>query len=45
VALHWEWVCDRLTQRQLRALRRYSAMQLDLVNRRVAHSGPQSVLA
>ena len=45
VALHWEWVCDRLTQRQLRALRHYSAMELDLVNRRVAHSGPQTVLA
>jgi hypothetical protein len=45
VALHWEWVCDRLTPRQLRALRHHTAVHLDLVNRGVAHSGPQSVLA
>jgi len=45
VALHWEWVCDRLSQRQLRALRHYTARELDLVNLGVMHSGPQTVLA
>jgi Family of unknown function (DUF6390) len=45
VALHWDWVCDRLTPRQLTNLRRYTARQLDITNRRVAHSGPGMVLS
>ncbi|HEX6312353.1 MAG TPA: DUF6390 family protein [Acidimicrobiia bacterium] len=45
VALHWDWVCDRLSDRQLRALRHYTARELELVNRGVLRSGPQSVLA
>ena len=40
VSLHWSWVCDRLTDRQLRDLRRYTARQLTITNDRVAHSGP-----
>jgi len=32
VSLHWNSVCDRLTPSQLRALRRYSACHLQLVN-------------
>jgi hypothetical protein len=39
VSLHWHWVCDRLTSRQLRALRGYTMRHLDLVNHRVAHPG------
>jgi hypothetical protein len=39
VSLHWHWVCDRLTYRQVRALRRYTRHHLDLVNRTVL-SGP-----
>jgi hypothetical protein len=39
VSLHWHWVCDRLTPRQLRALRGYTMRHLDLVNHRVAHPG------
>lgn len=35
VALHWDWICDRLTDRQLGDLRRYSADQLRLVNDRI----------
>jgi hypothetical protein len=35
VALHWDWVCDRLTAAQLDALRRATAGQLDLTNRAV----------
>ncbi len=32
VALHWDWVCDQLSERQVRALRRYTRKHLDLVN-------------
>lgn len=45
VSMHWHWVCDRLDRRQLAALRRYSLRQLDITNRRVAHSGPGVVIA
>lgn len=45
VSLHWDWVCDRLTERQLRALRAYSLRHLDLVNHRVEHSGPVAALS
>ena len=43
-ALHWDWVCERLSPRQLVSLRRYSSRQLDLVNA-AARPGPQAVLA
>jgi hypothetical protein len=39
VSLHWDWVCDRLSRRQLTALRRYTAWHLEIVNRRLAPSG------
>jgi hypothetical protein len=45
VSLHWNWVCDRLDDRQLRALRAYSARHLDMVNNRVEHSGPVAALS
>lgn len=35
VSMHWEWVCDRLTPRQLAALRHYTRLHLDVVNRRL----------
>ncbi len=44
VSLHWDWVCDRLTRRQLENLRRFTADQLDITNRRLAHPGPQMVI-
>jgi hypothetical protein len=44
VSLHWDWVCDRLTERQLANLRRFTHRQLDLTNRRLAHPGPQMAL-
>ncbi len=44
VSLHWDWVCDRLTERQLRALRGYTMRHLDLVNHRVERSGPAVAL-
>lgn len=45
VSLHWDWVCDRLSPRQLADLRRYSLRQLDITNHEVAHSGPANVLS
>lgn len=36
VSLHWEWVCDRLTARQLADLRGFSAHHLRLVNEELA---------
>ncbi len=32
VSMHWDWVCDRLTDQQLRALRYYTQRHLDIVN-------------
>jgi hypothetical protein len=43
-SLHWDRVCDRLTGRQLGTLRGYTRRHLDLVNHRVAHSGPAAAL-
>ena len=45
VALHWDWVCDKLTDRQLRALRTYTMRHLDMVNHRVDHPGPVAILS
>lgn len=44
VALHWDWVCDRLDARRLASLKRYSNRQLDIVNDGVPRSGPAVVL-
>jgi hypothetical protein len=44
VAMHWGWICDRLTARQLTALRRYSQLQLDVTNRRVSRPAATAVL-
>ena len=44
VSLHWDWVCDRLTRRQLSALRYYSQQQLLVTNHRVAHPAAAAVL-
>ena len=44
VALHWDWICDKLTDRQLRALRGYSQRHLDMVNHRVEHPGTVAAL-
>jgi hypothetical protein len=37
VALHWDWVCDRLTQRQLHNLLAYTAQTLRMTNERLRH--------
>jgi len=45
VALHWDWVCERLGPRELRALRCRTADALDLVNRRAPRSPPATALS
>ena len=40
VSMHWDWVCDRLSRRQLANLRRTTLQQLALSNDGVAHPGP-----
>lgn len=45
VALHWDWVCDRLSPRQLAGLRHSTHRQLEITNHRVAHSGPGMALS
>jgi hypothetical protein len=44
VALHWDWVCDRIDRRQLENLQRYTAHHLEIVNNRLAHPGPAMAL-
>ncbi len=44
VALHWDWLCDRLDRRQLANLQHYTRRQLEVTNRRVARPGPAVVL-
>jgi hypothetical protein len=44
VSMHWHWICDRLSRRQLHLIRRSTLRQLDITNHRVAHPGPQSVV-
>jgi hypothetical protein len=44
VSLHWDWICDRLTQRQRRALRDFTLRHLDVVNHRVEHPGTLAAL-
>lgn len=39
VALHWDWVCDRLSSTQLDALRRYTSYHLSIVNDRLDNPG------
>jgi hypothetical protein len=45
VSLHWRWVCDRLTPRQLGALRAHTHRMLRMVNERLARPGPAAVLS
>ena len=45
VSMHWDWICDRLSRRQLVNLRRYSMLELDVTNRRVSHPGAAVVLS
>jgi hypothetical protein len=42
VSLHWDWVCDRLTEPQARALHAYTMRNLDAVNG-LGQPGPAAV--
>jgi len=44
VSLHWEWVCDRLTLRQVQALREFTCKHLRIVNDGNLHAGPAALL-
>jgi hypothetical protein len=45
VSLHWHWVCDRLSRRQLANLRRQTMRQLHIANDLVSHPGPAVAMA
>lgn len=44
VSLHWEWVCDRLTELQVSRLRSYTLRHLKIVNEGNLHAGPAKLL-
>jgi hypothetical protein len=44
VALHWDWVCDRLSRRQLGYLRHFTAHHLRVVNDRLERPGVAAAL-
>ena len=44
VSLHWEWVCDRLTEPQVRRLATFTKRHLDIVNTGNLHAGPAALL-
>jgi hypothetical protein len=44
VALHWDWVCDRLDRRQTDNLIRYTNHHLEITNRRLSHPGAAMTL-
>jgi hypothetical protein len=44
VAMHWNWVCDRLTVPRLRRLVDRSRRQLFITNHQLAHPGPAMTL-
>jgi hypothetical protein len=44
VSLHWEWVCDRLTEGQVGRLRRYTEHHLAIVNDRQTRSAVPALL-
>jgi hypothetical protein len=44
VSLHWEWICDRLTARQVGYLRDFTFRHLRIVNEGNLHSGPAVLL-
>ena len=44
VSLHWGWVCDRLSRRQIHLLRKSTLTQFEITNWRVVHSGPREII-
>ncbi|HEY4630485.1 MAG TPA: DUF6390 family protein [Blastococcus sp.] len=44
VSLHWEWICDRLSEEQVARLRRYTERHLAIVNDRQTRSAVPALL-
>lgn len=44
VAMHWDWVCERLDAGRLAKLQTYTMRHLEMVNDRLDHPGPAHVL-
>ena len=44
VSMHWEWICDRLTEPQVARLRRYTERHLAIVNDRSTRSAVPALL-
>ena len=44
VSLHWEWVCDRLHERQVRYLHDFTLRHMGIVNEGNLHAGPAALL-
>jgi hypothetical protein len=44
VSLHWEWVCDKLTDQQVARLHSFTQRHMKIVNETNLHSGPASLL-
>ena len=44
VSLHWEWVCDKLSDLQVARLRAFTLRHLDIVNSTNLHAGPAALL-
>jgi len=44
VSMHWEWVCDVLSERQVRYLRDFTVRHLRIVNEGNLHKGPSALL-
>jgi hypothetical protein len=44
VSLHWEWVCDRLTEEQVGRLRAYTERHVAIVNDRQTRSAVPALL-
>lgn len=44
VSLHWEWVCDKLSEAQVRQLHAFTVRHLRIVNEGNLHHGPAALL-
>ena len=44
VSMHWEWICDRLTEAQVSRLRHYTERHLAIVNDRATRSAVPALL-
>ncbi|MCB2224517.1 MAG: hypothetical protein KQH83_10155 [Actinobacteria bacterium] len=45
VSLHWDWVCDRITDVQRRRLAQYTHHHVEMTNEHLAHPGPHLAMS